>query len=206
MQTARTCNITGKKAKQDPTKGLAFVAYALSLMTRGRLAVILPIQCGNNSNAAMEKVRADILKNNTLIATFSLPTNLFIPAASVSTALYIFEAGKPHSGKTFMGNIPDDGFDANLRKGRYERSEGAWLAVHDEMLDLYENKTERDDKAVYVAVDASDSWLYSSHVKIDTIPTEEDLLRTVNEYLMWKINTAMTQSLNRRIEEIRGAK
>ena len=41
-----------------------------------------------------------------------------------------------------------------------------------------------------------DSFNYSGHIKIDTIPTEEDFKKTVSQYLSWKISAMMSNTYN----------
>ncbi|WP_051675979.1 N-6 DNA methylase [Ureaplasma canigenitalium] len=112
--------------KVDATKGLYFVyEISKSLRKGAKLATILPLQCaiGNDKNIA--KYKRLMLENNSLLAVFSLPDELFYPGASINSCIMLFETGKPHSDnqKTFFGYFKDDGFIKRKNKGRVEKTD-----------------------------------------------------------------------------------
>ena len=106
----------------DPTE--KFVDRSLeALQTRGTLAMIVPGSL--LVKRAARNWRNSLLKSNTLRAVITLPTELFQPYASATTAILMLERGVPHesTANVFFAHIQNDGF--RLRKGvRLRQSEG----------------------------------------------------------------------------------
>lgn len=187
-----------KKAKDDPTKGLVFVEFVADYVKtkEAKLAVIIPVACSQNQNKAMKTTRVNLLKKHTLEAVFTLPTDLFYPSASVSTCCMIFTLNKPHSKnkETLFTSFENDEFN-KTRNGRVELfdkdNKSKWKKIEEKWIDLYLNKKEIEDLSVKDIVTAEDSWLYSSHIKINTTPTEDDFKKTVSDYLAWKVSNIL---------------
>lgn len=81
-----------------------------ALTTRGKLAMIVPesllVKRGKG------KWRSNVLKGNSLDAVITLPSELFQPYASSTTAIIVIEHGVPHTPqrKTFFAHIENDGY------------------------------------------------------------------------------------------------
>ena len=94
-----------------------------ALQTRGNLFMIVPASLLASSNK--RKWRQQILKENSLLGVFTLPSELFQPYATSTTAIICLKRGVPHSKniQTFFCRVVNDGF--KLRKGtRVEQSGG----------------------------------------------------------------------------------
>lgn len=94
----------------------AFVNRALEgLKQRGKAAIIVP----SSMLVRVDKGgwRRAVLEGNTLLAVVTLPTELFQPYASSTTAILLFERGVPHAAnkRVFFARVANDGF--RLRKG-----------------------------------------------------------------------------------------
>jgi len=81
-----------------------------ALSTRGRLAMIAPASLLVKTGIKQEW-RRKTLKENSLQAVITLPSELFQPYASSTTAIIILECGVPHTAqtKTFFCHIENDG-------------------------------------------------------------------------------------------------
>ncbi|MCF0124568.1 MAG: SAM-dependent DNA methyltransferase, partial [Clostridia bacterium] len=99
---------------------LEFIKKGLSCLEQDGLGVaIVPMSCAIKQDSLSKKLRKEILENNTLLATFSMPDNLFYPVGVVSIIM-LFKAGRPHSNKdkTFFAYLKDDGFELHKTLGR----------------------------------------------------------------------------------------
>lgn len=110
-----------KKTDIPPQK---FIERALeSLVTRGKLAVILPTSyVVKKSHGGW---REKLLKNNTLLAVCELPDEVFQPYASTTTTVVLLESNIPHNDEveTVFCRIQYDGL--TLKKGvRVPRNDG----------------------------------------------------------------------------------
>ena len=127
--------------KDDPTKGMVFVHY-LSDLLKGKneeleaagkkrktvkLAVLLPLACAIGTGGYIKGEKEALLKDNTLEAVFSLPSDMFYPGASVNACCMLFTLGQPHmradgtARSTFFGYCRDDGFVKRKNLGRVEQ-------------------------------------------------------------------------------------
>jgi len=94
-----------------------------ALKTRGNLAMITPASLLADSKK--RKWREKILKENSLLGVFTLPSELFQPYAASTTTILLLKRGIPHSTstRTFFCRISNDGY--RLRKGtRVEQPDG----------------------------------------------------------------------------------
>jgi len=102
------------KKTDDPVE--KFINRGLAaLKTRGTLAMITPSSLLADSKKG--SWREMILNDNTLLAVFTLPSELFQPYASSTTAILYLKKGIPQSksSRTFFCRIANDGY--RLKKG-----------------------------------------------------------------------------------------
>lgn len=183
-------------------KGLNFVAYALSRMTRGYGCVLIQENAGGGTG--VESARK-ILKNNTLVASIHMPTDLFGNKASVQTAIYLFKVNQPHDANSLVTFV-DMSEDGYTRMNRKKSSQSVNLRDTDhakeryqEVLDIILNRkkatnfyTEENGLIIKdtVSLDGND-WTFAQHVKVDLVPTPADFKKTVGDYLSWKVSTLL---------------
>lgn len=180
-------------------KGFIFVRRALSMMDHGMAAVLIQENAGSGKGLPYTK---QILENNTLVASISMPIDLFIGKSSVQTAIYVFEVGKPHNRKSVVKFIDfsNDGYSrtnrrhssqsVNLRDTDHAQERYAEVeklvrfgkGVNDENLNYLRDSYVED----YITLKGND-WTYSQHKKIDAIPSEDDFRKVVKDYLAWRI-------------------
>lgn len=180
-------------------KGFIFVEKALSMMTHGgRAAVLIQENAGSGNGLPYTQ---NILKKNTLLASIRM-SDIFCGKASVQTAIYVIQVGKPHTEHDVVRFIDftEDGYtrqnrkkssqSTNLRdtdnaKERYEevvKLVNYGRGVNDCNLHYFKNCYVED----YITLDGND-WTYSQHRKIDTNPTYDDFAKVVKDYLAWRV-------------------
>lgn len=184
-----------------PGKGFIFVEKALSKMKTGKAAVLIQENAGSGNAVEYTK---KILENNTLLASIHM-ADIFRGKASVQTAVYLFDVGKPHKEENIVRFIDfsNDGYTRQNRKK-------SGLEVN---LKNTSNADERYKEVVQVALYGKsklhylkmsdyiedtitlkgDDWTFSQHRKIDTNPTIDDFKQTVKDYLAWKVSTIIQQ-------------
>lgn len=183
-----------------PGSGLVFVEKALDKMSSGYAAVLIR----ENAGAGQAKDYAQrILKHSTLLASIRMTDKLFIGKASVQTAIYLFEVGRPHNilQKVKFINFTEDGYK---RANRKKASKS--VNLHDD-----DHAKERYDEIVNIILNQrvtqsflksedyiedtitlnGDDWTYSKHKKIDTCPTLDDFRRSVADYLAWEVSNIL---------------
>lgn len=98
-----------------PQKGQEFTLAALDQLEPGGLAAVLIIESAGSGGSS--EVNREIMKRHTLKTSISMPADLFNPAASVKTAIYILEAGTPHNfqNKVTFIDFTDDGLKRTAR-------------------------------------------------------------------------------------------
>lgn len=199
-----------KDGKEDPTKGLVFIRYlsdVIAEMNKDRenkgeppktvkLAVLLPVATAIGSKEVIANEKANMLKNNTLEAVFTLPNEVFYPGASASACCMLFTLGKPHKktdgtvNETFFGYCKDDGFKKKKNLGRIEQfdenNNSKWKAIEEEWLYLFNNKKSVAGKSSTAIVDGTSEWLCEAYMKTDYSKlSEADFQQTLNNYLAY---------------------
>ena len=138
-------------------------------------------------------------------------SDIFCGKASVQTAIYVFDVGRPHNTESPVKFIDfsEDGYsrqnrkkssqstnlkDTNNAKERYEEIVKLVLygrGVNDKNLNYYKNSYIED----YISLDGDD-WTYGKHQKVDTKPTLDDFKKTVADYLAWEVSNLLKNQAN----------
>ncbi|MGN1093772.1 MAG: N-6 DNA methylase, partial [Candidatus Neoclostridium sp.] len=182
-----------------PGKGFIFVKKALSKMSKGKAAILIQENAGSGNGLPYTK---EILKNNTLLASIHM-SDIFKGKAGVQTAIYVFDVGTPHNEKQIVKFI-DFSNDGYTRQNRKKSSQDANLKNTDNALERYEEIvnlvlygktylhyfTEEQYIEDIISLDGND-WTFSQHIKLNTIPTEDDFRNTIKEYLGWKVSAVL---------------
>lgn len=125
--------------------------------------------------------------------------DIFKGKASVRTAVYVFEVGKPHNPRQVVRFIDfdDDGYtrqnrkksglDVNLRDtgnaaGRYEEVVNLVLYGRKHLKIFPEDCLIEDTISL-----SGNDWTFAQHKKVDTTAKIEDFQKVVKEYLSWKV-------------------
>ena len=176
-------------------KGFKFVEKALSRMKEGRAAILIQENAGSGNGLPYTK---RILENNTLLASIHM-ANIFNGKATVQTAIYVFDIGKPHKKEQIVKfiNFSNDGY---TRQNRKKSGQDVNLKNTDHAIERYNELvnlvlygrsylnlyTEEEYIEDTISLDGND-WTFSQHMKVDIEPKECDYENTVKEYLSWKI-------------------
>lgn len=188
--------------KEDPSKGLYFVKWIADIINEmeatATMAILLPVACAIGNSSEMKKIKAEILKQNTLDAVFTLPNEIFYPGASASACCMVFKLGIPHekSGKTFFGYYKEDGFRKKKNLGRVEQidAEGnsKWAPIEKEWISLYQNREAKAGLSAVASVTAADEWLCEAYMETDYSNISDDVFQTVlNNFLAYQMKEGM---------------
>jgi type I restriction enzyme M protein len=188
-----------KKRFQRPTIGLInppfaqqgeglhelnFVANLLDILRPGgRAVVVLPMSCAIEPHS----VRREILKNHTLVASISLPNDLFHPIGVITCAL-VFEAHQPHSespSPTWFGAWKNDGFVKQKKRGRIDLY-GTWPAIRDSWLKSFHARATIPGQSIVREVDAEGEWCAEAYLETNySALTQKDFAALVREYAIF---------------------
>ena len=179
-------------------------------------AVILPyvfaIGTSKGNGFDAPKFHEDLLKNNTLLASFSLADGTFGVAASTVVTTLLIKTGIPHfqmnkdgsykldinrnkipNEKTFLMYCKDDGYKI-LKNTRVEKRKGLGNEKISNWLKAYKDKETDPLKSVYRNILETDEWLIEAYMKTDySTLTQEDFEQTVRSFLAYKIENGMVK-------------
>ena len=138
-----------------------------------------------------------MLQENTLLAVFSLPPDIFHPGATASACCMLFELGVRHEraniNGTFFGYYKNDGFVKKRNLGRIEKienGESEWEKQYDIWLKLFNEKIEKAGYSVIKKVTHNDEWLAEAYMETDySNLTESDFEKTIRDFISFKIKT-----------------
>ena len=180
-------------------KGFIFVKKALDKMTSGRAAILIQENAGSGNGLPFTK---ELLKKNTLLASIHM-ADIFRGKAGVQTAIYVFEVGKAHDVKQIVRfiDMSNDGYSRQNRKKSglnvNLRNTDHANERYQEVVDLvnYGKKylayfTEDEYIEDTITLEGND-WTFNQHKIVDTIPTEEDFMKVVSEYLAWEVGQVL---------------
>ncbi|EAC1840393.1 N-6 DNA methylase [Campylobacter lari] len=177
--------------------GMVFVKKALSMMDKGYAAIIIQGSAGSGKATEYNK---EILKNNTLLASIKMPTDLFIGKSSVQTYIYVFRVGEAHQKDDMVKFIDfsNDGYTRTNRKKASNNLKDTDKAKerYQELVDLVRFGKSKlsifSEKEYYegkIDPQKGDDWNQSA--PIDTTPTLEDFKKTVSDYLAWEVSNLL---------------
>ena len=180
-----------RDCSEDPSKGLHYLYYIAEAVGKGKLAVLLPMQCAIGDKGDIKKYKELMMQHHRLDAVFSLPAEMFYPGASVVACCMIWELGIRHESAdipTFFGYFKEDGFTKRKNLGRVERidpqtGEGAWKAIHDKWLHLYQTRTAEVGLSAVQKVSYEDEWCAEAYMETDySTLSEKDFTKKLVDY------------------------
>ena len=165
-------------------------------MNSGRAVILIQENAGSGNGLPYTK---RILENNTLVASIHM-SDIFHGKAGVQTAIYVFNIGTPHDTRQMVKFI-DFSNDGYTRQNRKKSSQETNLKNTDHAIERYDEIinlvlygksylnyfTEDEYTEDVISLDGND-WTFKQHQKIDTIPTQDDFMDVVKEYLNWKVS------------------
>lgn len=196
---------------KDNKTAAKLVLKGCDLLPKGSLfAVILPyvFAIGNSKSNGFDapQFHKDLLKNNTLLASFSLADGTFGVAASTVVTVLIIKTGVSHykvkengdfvlddnkkkipNEKTYLMYCKDDGFKI-LKNTRVEKRKGLGEEKVVSWLYDYQKKVTDPLKSVYINIRDDDEWLIEAYMKTDySTLTEKDFEQTIRDFYAYKI-------------------
>lgn len=180
-----------KDCNEDPSKGLHYLYYIAEAVGKGKLAILLPMQCAIGDKGDIKKYKELMMQHHRLDAVFSLPEEMFYPGASVVACCMIWELGVRHetaNTPTFFGYFKEDGFTKRKNLGRVERvdpqtGEGVWKAIHDKWLTLYKDRKEEVGLSAVHQVTFNDEWCAEAYMETDySTLSEKDFIQKLVDY------------------------
>jgi len=169
---------------------LCFIRHLLNSMTKGgRVAVIVPISAMIGKTKEDKEVKKEILKKHTLEGVINLNKNTFYKVGTVP-CIAVFTAGEKHLAdkKVKFINFENDGYEVKKHLGlvKTERAKDRMQLL----LDCWNDK--RADYAskfmVETTIEDTDEWVHSFYYYNDEIPTEEDFMNSIADYLTFEFN------------------
>lgn len=176
-----------EKTKEDPSKGFHFVYEIAKKVKTGKLAVLLPMQCAIGASKEIKHYKEKMLREHTLDAVFSFPSDMFHPGASAVACCMIFNLGTRHKNATqdtFFGYFKDDGFEKRKNLGRMEKESGLWNKIEEHWLSLYFGRKAEKGVSIVRKVTANDEWLAEAYMETDySSLNQASFQKVLNEYI-----------------------
>ena len=190
MFSIATTNMILRGDGQSNLSELCFIRHLLnSITTGGRVAVIVPVSAMIGKTKEDKAVKQDILKKHTLEGVISLNKDTFYRVGTVP-CIAVFTAGEPHPADKIAKfiNFEDDGFEVKKHLGLVETERAKDKQQY--LLDCWRGKVADFPSSFMVetTVEDTDEWLHSFYYYNDEIPTEDDFMNSIADYLTFEFN------------------
>lgn len=166
-----------------------FIKHLLdSMMTDGRVAVIVPISTVTADTGEPQKIKEYILKNHTLEGVLTMNNDTF-HGVGTNTVIAVFTAGVPHNPKKEVKfiNFKDDGFIVRKHIGLIETQSS--IDKKEKLMKVWNDELEADlDFCIKTTIKAKDEWIHSFYYFDDSPVTDNELDSTISDYLTFKID------------------
>jgi type I restriction-modification system DNA methylase subunit len=169
---------------------LCFIRQLLSSVIRGgRVAVIVPVSAMIGKTREDRSVKKEILKYHTLEGVINLNKNTFYRIGTVP-CVAVFTTGEPHPKDKLVRfvNFEDDGFEVKKHLGLVETERAKDRKSY--MLDCWRNDI-MDAPSKFIVrttVEDTDEWIHSFYYYNDEIPTEQEFMKSIADYLTFEFN------------------
>ncbi|RLA08049.1 MAG: methyltransferase [Gammaproteobacteria bacterium] len=191
------------KVKSTDTEEFQFILNNANFLQKGSyLVAIIPTSCLIANNGLILSFKEKILKNHTLDAVFSMPSELFYNSkVAVSTCIIVLKAHEKHQNnyKTYFAIWNDDGFTKTKHLGRSD-SNNNWDIISKKYLTNYKNKDEYVGHSIKHIVSHKDEWIAERYIKINYLKTKKQDFKNFlfnyigNLFLLKKIDTIKIES------------
>lgn len=192
---------------------LEFIENALECITIGGTCIaICQMSTTVSEDKSVIKIRERLLKNHSLDAVFSMPTELFHPVG-VNTCILVFKAHTPHpkNKKTFFGYFKNDGFEKTKNHGRIDKYK-KWEIIKKQWINSYLNKESIMGLSVMAKVMHDDEWCAEAYMQTDYQSIKkEDFIKNIHSlstllFSIGNLKTASSESLFNKIVKIEDRK
>ncbi|MDT2841894.1 HsdM family class I SAM-dependent methyltransferase [Vagococcus lutrae] len=178
------------QAKNDQTQHLSelsFIQHALDmLVVGGKLCVIVPQSTMVGKNRHDKARKKQILESHTLESVITLNPDTF-HGVGVNPCIAVFTAGVAHAEnkRVLFINFEDDGFVVRKHVGLV--GDGTEKGKREHLINVLEgNEDDNTSFVVKTIIKPEDEWLHSFYYFNDEIPTEEDFVKSIADYLTFK--------------------
>ena len=180
-------------SKQNPDLyEMSFVNHLLdSLVSGARCVVIVPQSSMTGKTKEEQALKETILKHHTLEGVITLNKDTFY-GVGVMPCIAIFTAGESHPKSKVCKfiNFENDGYKVSPHIGLVETESAKDKKQH--LLDVWFDRIKAETKfCVETTIEATDEWLHSFYYFNDEIPTEEDFIKTIGDYLTFEFSMIM---------------
>ena len=187
-----------KSTKTDPEE-LEFVLNNLSVLQKGSLCVaIIPMSCALVQSGIGLVLKEKLLREHTLEAVFSMPTELFHNSnVGVNTCIMVFKSKEKHPSnyKTYFGYWKDDGF-IKRRQGR-EDYHNKWAEIKKYWLTNYQNKEEIIGHSIKKSVSAGFEWCVEAYMDTDYSDlTKDHFEKTLRENVIYSLRSGLIKNVS----------
>lgn len=171
---------------QDGYPELGFIKRGLDQLEKGGLGVaIVPMSCAIKNDRATKELKRAILDKHQLVATFSMPDQLFYPVGVV-TIIMLFRAHCPHEDCTFFGYVKDDGYEITRTSGRQD-TKGKWVNIKSNIMTLYTDFIDIAGESAVEEIGFEDEWCCEAYMKTDySALTQESYIAALKQYALYK--------------------
>lgn len=180
-------------SKQNPDLyEMSFVEHLLDSLVEGaRCVVIVPQSSMTGKTKEEQALKENILKHHTLEGVISLNKDTFYGVGTIP-CIAIFTAGEPHLKEKVCKfiNFENDGYKVAPHIGLIETESAKDKKQH--LLDVWFGRIKAEIKfCVETTIEATDEWLHSFYYFNDAIPTEEEFIKTIGDYLTFEFSMVM---------------
>lgn len=174
--------------KDNNAEQLEFLENALDCIEAGGIGIaICKLGTVVSSQNDVAEVKRRLLENHTLEGVFSMPSELFNPAASVPTAIIVFKAKIPHPKgyKSFFGYFKDDGF--TVSKNKRTDNKGTWQDIRKSWVETFINRETIVGLSVMYEITALDEWCAEAYMTTDySTLSKDDFVGVLKEFVAFK--------------------
>jgi len=144
---------------------LVFINHMLNCLEEGGIGIaIVPM----SSAISPHPMKEELLKQHTLDAVMSMPTELFYPVGVVA-CIMVFKAHISHeqsNRKTWFGYWKDDSFTKTKLHGRVDK-DNRWNAIRDRWVNSYRNRDDIPGECIKHSVSYDDEWCAEAYMETD---------------------------------------
>ena len=169
---------------------ICFIRHLLdSLLQGGRAAVIVPVSTMIGKSKEEKEIKKELLKKHTLEGVISCNKNTFYGVGTVP-CIAVFTCDVPHPKDKLVKfvNFEDDGFVVKKHIGLVETERAKDRKKL--LLDCWHGRTKDAPSKfmVQTPIADTDEWIHSFYYYNDEIPTEQDFMNSIADYLTFEFN------------------
>lgn len=180
-------------SKQNPDLyEMSFVEHLLdSLVIGAKCIVIVPQSSMTGKTKEEQALKENILKHHTLEGVITLNKDTFY-GVGVMPCIAVFTAGETHPDNKVCKfvNFENDGYKVAPHIGLIETESAKDKKQH--LLDVWFDRIDAETKfCVKTTIESTDEWLHSFYYFNDEIPTEQEFIKAIGDYLTFEFSMVM---------------